>query len=159
MSARYATLSDVQGRVPSRTLSATTKPDTSRVQAWLDEAERMLNQALLAAELPAPYTTAGATAILGVWVTDYAEGRVRIAFANAGGDGGNDDGERLIESFNDRLSDILTRPTFYGAWLAGGSSPAAANRVRAYVTDNTDGKSIAAGDFAPTFTTNTNRIT
>lgn len=148
----YATYSDVQARVPYRTIGAATKPTDTQVTAWITESEAMLNGVLAAADLPAPYSSTAAVNILKSWVCDRAEGLVRQAYASAGGDGTNEDGKDLVLKFDKLLEDILKRPAIYGAMLAGGDAPATSVKVRAYVTDNADGLSISNGDFAPTFT-------
>lgn len=148
----YATVADVQARVPYRTIGASTQPSTSQVQAWLDEAEAVLNGALKASELPAPYTDADAKKILGMAVADYAEGRLRLAYASAGGAEENQDGQKRVDAFRAAVESIVDEPSRWGAMLGGGTAPASARRIRGHVLDNQDGKTIAAGDFAPTFT-------
>lgn len=149
----YATYSDVQARLGGRfAFGASTKPSTTQVTAWIAEAEAVLNGTLQAAELEAPYTADAAVLILRNWVTSYVEGLVRGVNAAAGGDGSNDDGQSLIETWENRLRDIATRPVWYGAMLGAGAAPDSARRFRAYQLDNDDDKSIDNGDFAPLFT-------
>lgn len=148
----YATYSDVQARIPYRTISATSKPTSTQVTAWITETEAMLDGVLVAADLPAPYSSTAAVNILKSWVCDRAEGLVRQAYASAAGDGTNDDGKDLIAKFDKLLEDILRRPTLYGAMLASGDAPSSSVKLRAYQTDNDDGASISDGDFDPTFT-------
>ncbi|MEK0431095.1 MAG: hypothetical protein RL139_899 [Gemmatimonadota bacterium] len=158
MTATYATTSDVQARIPYRTISTTSKPTTAQVQDWLDSGQSMLDGALLAAELPAPYTSDHAKAILKMHLVSYVEGRVRQAYASAGGDGNNDDGRDLIEAFEGGpnrpglIEKIAANPVLYGSMLAAGSSPDSARRLSGHVLDNADGLTISEGDFAPTFT-------
>jgi hypothetical protein len=149
----YATYSDVQARLGGRfAFGAATKPTQAQVTAWIAEAEAVLNGTLQAAELEAPYSSDAAVLILRNWVTSYVEGLVRQVNAAAGGDGGNDDGKDLIEAWEQRLRDVATRPSWYGAMLGAGNAPDAARRIRGYVLDNDDDKTIADGHFAPTFT-------
>lgn len=151
----YADLEAVRGRLPWRTINTTSRPSQARVQSWLDEAQALLNGALAAGGLPAPYADGSSAATqLGVWVVDYVEARVKNAY---GADGERDfvtgEGDEAIAAFNDRLDDILKRPAVYGAMLGTVSAaPDSARRLRSHVLDNSDGESIAAGDFAPAFT-------
>ena len=151
----YADVEAVRGRLPWRTINATSRPTQTRVQAWIDESIALLNGALAAGGLPVPYAD-GTTAAtqLGVWVVDYVEARVKNAY---GADGDRDfvtgEGDEAVTAFNDRLDDILKRPAVYGAMLGTApSAPDSARRLRSHVLDNRDGESIAAGDFAPAFT-------
>lgn len=153
MAATYATIESVRKRAPYRAIDSTSRPSADDVQGWLDESQAELDATLQAAELPAPYTASAAMSILGRWITDYAEGRLRMAYAASGGDGSNDDGKDLVTRFEERLDDIGKRPGRYAAMLGAGAAPDTARRVRGHVLDNADGKTIEAGDFAPTFTT------
>ena len=161
MTATYATTSDVQARIPYRTIGASTKPSSTQVQDWLDTGQQLLDGALLAGELPAPYATAHAMGILKTWLVSYVEGRVRMAYAAAGGDGNNDDGKDLVQAFMGTsegaaqpglLEKIMTSPLVYGSMLAAGSAPDSARRLSSHVLDNADGLSVSAGSFTPTFT-------
>jgi len=147
----YATLDNLRAQLPYRTIDADSKPTQAEAQTWLDDAENWVNQALKAGDLPAPYTAAAAVSILRQYVLLYAVGRVKIAYADAGGDYTNDDGRREVEEFNSKIKDILQQPETMGAMLGGGSSGSSGGRLRAYTTNNTDGKTISAGDFKPTF--------
>ena len=127
----WATYSDVQSRIPGRTIDATTKPSSTEVSAWVDEGEAEIYATLQAAGID-PTACAGAVAlkILRSWVCDYAEGHARMAYASAGGDGQNDDGKDILERFYKRLDDILANPSRYGAMLSAGTSPTDTLRVR-----------------------------
>lgn len=150
----WAAVSDVQARLTYQTISSSSKPTTTQVQSWLDEAEAHLRGALSAAGLPTSYTAGGDAAImLKTWATDYAEGRCRLAWASSEGSDDNQDGVAVVEEFNRRIADIMDRPSRYGELLGAGSAPTNSRRIRAHVTNHPDGKTIAAGDFAPTFTT------
>lgn len=148
----YGQLSDVRGRLPHRTIDASTLPSQASVQAWLDEAEDLINGTLQAGGLPAPYTAQQATRILGMVATDYAEGRYRNAYASAAGEGTDPKGEELLRQFQTTLADMRRNQAEWGAVLAGGVGPDSARMVRGHVLDNRDGQTVAAGDFAPTFT-------
>ena len=151
--ATYAGTGDVLKRLPYRDIDANSKVSTTDIQTWLDEGEEELNARLQAAQLPAPYTAAAQKTILRRFLVDYVEGRVRAAYASAGGDGGNDDGQKLLDGWTEVLEDIVTNPTRGGEILGSGSAPSGSRRMRGYVLDNDDSKTIADGDFAPTFET------
>ena len=148
----YATVANLQARIPYREISVSSVPTTAQVQEWLDNADATIDGALQAGELPAPYTDATAVRIIKEWVLDYVEGRVRVALASASIDGLNTDGVRAIDRWEARLADIHRWPDRFGAMLGAGAAPAASITLRAYSTDNNDGLSIGAGDFDPTFT-------
>lgn len=122
----------VQKRVPYRPIDATTTPNSTDVVEWLDDAEAGLRSHLNAigvTDLPAD-DTSNAGKLLKRWSEDYALGMVLIAFAKAAGAGDNEDGESLIKAYDDRLNDILNRPSVYGDLMSGGSGPAATKHVR-----------------------------
>jgi hypothetical protein len=135
--AEYAALTDVQARLAGRTIDASSLPSSTQVEGWLDEAEAELNGTLISAGLPAPYDSAHAKTILGRWVTDYAEGRTRRAYASAGGDSTAQDGKDLIETWDRRLHDIVTPPgpSRYEAVLSAASASSSASSLRAANTD------------------------
>jgi hypothetical protein len=133
----YATIVDVQARLAGRTISSTTHPSTMQVETWIDEGDAKLTATMLAVGLPAPYTSTTARHILRGWVTDYAEGRTRMAFASAGGDGTNLDGQSQVKEFKDLLADIHHQPSMYYAMLSAGAAPESSARVLASNMDDT----------------------
>lgn len=141
----YASVSDVQAHLPGRTISASTKPSISQMEAWITETEAMLNGALRASGLPAPYAGEPAS-ILKSWTVSRVEGLVRMAHAATGGDGSNDDGKDLVEQFNTLLRDIRDNPSWYGAVLGGGDAPSTSVRLKSAWTDG------ASTPYQPTFT-------
>jgi hypothetical protein len=147
----YADLDSLRGRQPHRTIDATSKPTATEVQAWLDEGQAILDSELKAGELPAPYSDADAVKVLRVIVLDYAEGRLRQAYATSGGDHTNTDGLDQLDAFHKRITDIREHPVRWGAVLGAGSAPGSARRIRSYATDNDAGKSVTGGDFDPVF--------
>jgi hypothetical protein len=148
----YATVADIQARLAYWTIDVSSQPSTYQVSQWIDECESLIDGALQAVDLPAPYATTHAIRILKSWVASGVEGLVRRAHAAAAGEGQtNEDGKDLIEKFDNVLKDILAKPSIYGAMLAGGSAPAAATRLRAYQTHNADGLSSTDASFNPTF--------
>lgn len=140
----YAVASDVTIRLPYWTFSVSSKPSTTNVTAWIAEGEAMLRGAMAAAGITAPSTSA----VCGKWVCDYAEGRVRVAYAKAGGDGTNVDGQSLLDAFDALLQAIVGNPIQYAAMITG---TVRGPRMSSYATANTDGLSPEAGDFDPTF--------
>jgi hypothetical protein len=139
----YAVLNDVQARIPARTLSATSKPSATNVEDWIAEADAMLCGSLAAGDIPLPDAgTAGAT-IMRAWECDYAEGRARMAYASAGGDGSNNDGKDLVESFKTLTVNIRRHPSDYGAMLAGGDAPEGSTKCRGSNADTSADDYIA----------------
>jgi hypothetical protein len=128
----YATSDDVQRRNPYRTISATSSPSTTDVEEFIAEAEAALHAALSAAQARTPVTDANGARLLKAWVLDYCEGRVRQAYAAAGGDGNNDDGAELVQKFWERLDDVMNNATRYSSMLSGGAADPATRRLRSY---------------------------
>jgi hypothetical protein len=148
----YASTSDIAARLSGRTISTTSKPTTAQTSAWIDEAEAQIEGALASIGMTVPVASpARALVILRAWTLLYAEGHTRMAFASAGGDGTNDDGKDMLEQFYARLDFIRTNPTATESMLSDGSPGDSARRMRGYVTDNDDDKSIGNDDFLPTF--------
>lgn len=109
----------------------------------------MLLGALLGSGINVPAAGTDGGLILTEWVVDYAEGRVRMAW-----DVREDstDKQSKVDDFNELLDKIADNPAYYDAMLNGGSAGETSLRVRGYVLDNEDQKSIANGDFDPEFT-------
>jgi hypothetical protein len=127
----YAVIGDIKSRLPNRLISASSKPTQAEIEAWIAEAQAMLDGTLASClGASVPYTDANAILQLKAWICEYAEGHTRMAHASTSGSGANDDGKDLVEHFYGRLSDIQKNPSVYGARLASGSAPANACRVR-----------------------------
>lgn len=143
----YALIGDVQARLAGRpTFGASTKPSQAQVEAWIDEAEAMLTGSLGAADISLPSAGTAGAKIVRSWVCDYAEGHARMAYAAAGGDGGNDDGKDLVQHFRDLLVNVRRFPSEYGPMLAGGAAVEGTSKIRGSNTDT------AADDYiAPEF--------
>lgn len=131
----YAVLSDVQARLSGRTIAALSKPSSTQVETWLAEAAAMLAGSLGAAGLPLPEVGTNGALIMTAWECDYAEGRTRMAYASAGGDGTNDDGKDLVEGFRQLTVNIRRYPSDYGAMLASGNAPEGSSKCRGSNTD------------------------
>ncbi len=149
--ADWGTLANVQARLTYKTIDGSSNPTSTQVTTWLDEAEAFLKTALTAIGLTTTYSGNPAL-VLGKWANDYVEGRVRMAWASADGDPSNTDGQDLVEKFNERIEDILNKPDRYADLLGVSSATASSSFLRAYVTHNSDNKSISNGDFVPTIT-------
>ena len=149
----YVTTAQVIAHLPYRTIDGSSAPSTTDIDGWIEEAESVLEGVLDSAQIPTPITTAKGVKICRVWVTGAVVGTLRQAFAAAGGDPGNNAGERDVELFNERLTDIINHPQRYAMMLGGGAGTAASRQLRSHVTDNLDGKTAA--DFEPVFTTST----
>lgn len=146
----YTSAVEVADRLPYRSITASTKPSTGDVDRWGAKASAILDGVLASVQIVTPITHTGGVAIVSEWVTDYAEGRYRMALAAAGGDGDNDDGKDLIVKFEERMIEILENPSRYQGMLNGGAASDSTRQLRGNVTDNADGKSVS--DFAPQFT-------
>lgn len=147
----YAASSDVTARIPARPIGTTSAPSTTNIDSWITGAEAKINGKLAALGISTPIANATGIAILKEWVCDYAEGRARMALAAGAGDGTNDDGKDLVEGFHKWLDTLNDNPAAVLAELTGGSTSSSTRLMRGYVTDNDDGKTIAAGDFDPVF--------
>lgn len=152
MGTYVADASEVQPRAGNRAITSTSKPSTSEVGDWIDEAEAELEGALAAAGIPTSYA-AGARGfkILRAWIGSYVAGLVRVSWAASAGDGGNEDGRREITEWKDRLRDIAADPSRFSAMLSSaGSSASNTVGLASHVTDSSLG--LSASDYAPVFT-------
>jgi hypothetical protein len=120
---------DVQARLPFREISSTSEPSKDDVEGWLDTAESRMVNTLASVGITAPTTGNGAE-ILKELLTNYGEGRVRRAYAAAGGDGNNDDGKDLLDAFEVSIKSIRSDPQSWAAELAGTPSPGVGGRMR-----------------------------
>ena len=148
----YAVTADIQARNPYRTIGASSKPTATEVSTWIDDAEGVLHGILAEAQVPTPITNANGISLMKSWVVEYVSGLVRQAYAAAGGDGGNDDGQDQIDKFWERTEALMNNPARASAMLAGGEAADSSRRFRSYQLDNIDDKSIGNDDFTPTFT-------
>jgi hypothetical protein len=146
----YAQVADVTSRMPYTTLSGTSKPSTTDIERWIDEAEAKLEGAALGVGIqPSSITTRGKM-LFTSWAADYAEGRARRALAAAGGDGDNDDGVAELVGFRETIDQFATDPGGMDAMLTDGSPVDDTRRVRSYVTDNSDGVTRSSSGIVPT---------
>lgn len=135
----YATFARLKSeRLPQADLTTNTKPTEVDITTWLTAAQTMLDQALKAKGLPAPYTDGSAQAIiLGELCLDYAEGRARRALASVFNDGENDDGDTMLGRFDDALKMIRENGALVGEMLAG--TPSVGTRtIKGTAVDVTD---------------------
>lgn len=146
----YATIAHVQARRPGVTITASSKPNTTQVQYWLDGAEALLLGALRSAGCEIPEDGSEGALQITEWVVDYAEGHLRTSSV-AGIDQDND-GQEMIEGFKKLvLDDIPQNSSFYCGMLNGGAVSDSGRRVRSWITDNPDGENREDGDFEPEF--------
>jgi len=149
----YATNADIAKRI-GRSLTASTKPSTTDVDAWISEAEGEIEAELIAAELTVPVTDSRGVLLLKSKVTSYATARWIEAIAAASNLAvDRTDAPDLMREFTDFRDVVRGNPSRAATML--GQAPGTvggATAVRGYQTDNSDGASIAAGDFDPTFT-------
>lgn len=144
----YATYANVQPRVAGRTLSGSSEPTSTEVTVWCTAAEHMLRGALGAAGISLPDVGSSGGLILTEWIAGYGEGRTRLAWDATTQSG---DGQALVDAFYELIDKIADNAAFYDGMLNGGDSGESSRRVRGYVLDNDDDKTIAGGDFDPQF--------
>jgi hypothetical protein len=142
----YAVIGDITARLPTRPISASSKPTQAQIEAWILDATYQIDGALAAEGLPAPYTAAGAVSQIKAWICEYVEGLVRQAHASGDGDGSNDDGEKLIEHWFARLDDISRNPSKWGGRLAAGAVSAQSCHVRSTASTDVRDPDFEMGD-------------
>jgi len=147
----YASVSDVQARLPSRTIGASTKPSTTQVGEFIDQGEALLTGALMGADVAVPITDTTGIEQMKSWATDFAEGLTREAYASAQGDDDVNAGADKIKAFRDLLDEIKNDGDRYYKMLWGGATSESTAKTRGYVLRNDDGKTVADDDFVPTF--------
>lgn len=102
----YGSVAGVQARLGARgaQVTATSRPSTTDVGLWLDEAEAELLGAIQQGGGPGQYAadSRGARTIRG-WVENRIAGLLRIAHAAAGGEGSNDDGQWAERNWQELL--------------------------------------------------------
>lgn len=147
----YCVNTEIQARTGNRPLTSTSKPSTGDVDAWIDEAEAEILGALRAAGIETSYAAGtGGFRILRGWIGNYVAGLVRVAWAAAGGDGGNADGRELVTAWRTLLINIGSDTAHYSAMLGStGTADASALTISSHVTDRTLG--LTSADVAPTF--------
>lgn len=149
----WASAEDVQSRVTYGSVSATSKPSTDQVEQWLDEAEAQIRAILRAAGLATAYTDSDSVNLLIMWATDYATGQLLKAWGRQGNDELLEEGQALLERFDATIQRVRSKTIAMGTELdSGGNVADSAQQVRSYTTDNSDGKTVARGDFAPVIT-------
>lgn len=154
----YAVTADVTARVPYRSaITISSEPSTTNVESWLREASAMLSSTLLSVGIEPPTADSGNTYTSGgqickAWCIDYAEGRLRMAYAAAGGDGANDDGKDILQRFLDRLEWIRANVAAARALMLGEQPSSSTSQLRSLWTDDRDGGSIAADSWPRKFT-------
>lgn len=126
----WAQLDHVRGRLTQAEITVGSSPSAAEVQDWLDEAEAETSGVLAACEIATDYApTSRGGLILRKHVVDYVEGRVRSAWASADGEADNEDGQREIERYNDRLRDIEQRPAAWSARLSESGQASQSSRL------------------------------
>lgn len=149
----WAAVSDVQARLTYETISASSNPTTTEVQAWLDEGEAFIVLELRAAGIATTYTDTDTTNVLTSYAADYATGHTKRAWASAAGNSDNEDGQIELDRFEAFLERVRNNPIAFGEALsASGSVADSIQHARSYTTDNPDSKTVANGDFAAVVT-------
>lgn len=144
---------DVQDRLPYRKITDDSTPSTGTVLKWIEEGEAMIDNSLRSNAIVVPVTDARGVVHLRSLSIDYAEAHTRMAYAASGGDGDNDDGLELLETFQNTLIDMENDPVSWAAKLTGGSGAEGATnrRLRGTPTDDVDGRATDSAAFAPVF--------
>jgi len=142
----YASVSQVVGRLPGRTISTSTTPNTTTVGEWIDEAEAELNGALASIGMTTPITNATGLKIVRAKVVSYVAGRTERSYRSLDDDSAGSD---LMDEFRNFVDMIHENPTKAEMMLtlSTGSSDGSGSDIRSYECDNSDGLSIADGDF------------
>ncbi len=144
----YADIGDLKGRLPNRSFTVTSAPSIVTVTSWFEEAEAEVDGELVAAGFSVPITTTRGKNYLRGKVTDKVCSMVVSSYA-VGTDLETDDvGEEKAGAFEKFLDQIRKHPERMAAILGIGGSDQR-TKLRAYQTDNVDGKTIEAGDFDP----------
>lgn len=146
----YASVDGVAPRAGNRPLTETSKPSTTDVGGWLDEAEGELLGSFAAAGIATTYTVGsqGANIIRG-WIENYVAGILRVSYAAAAGAGSNADGQDLVKAWRDLLDRIGRDPAHFSAMLGTGSASSASVGLSSHIQDSTLG--LTTADYAPTF--------
>lgn len=136
MAATFATTDDVQARTPYREIpsAGADAPNVAIVGDWLDQAETRLVNTLASVGIAVSASNTTHKKILAPIIIDVGEGRLRKAYAAAGGDGQNDDGKDLLEGFEKVLKDIRDNPNDWAAELGGTPTPGVGGRLRGPVS-------------------------
>lgn len=142
----YAASSDVAERLPYRTIDANSKPTTTAVGKWIDQAEAELTGVLDSAQITTPVTNANGINIILSWVAEYVTGLAEKAYARGGGDGDNDSGEDAIERWDALLIAIAENPSLTNKKLWGGATSTSTTKFRSHRTKN-----YSKDDLAPIF--------
>ena len=148
----YITEAQVTGQIPYRDIGASTEPSTDDLTDWILEAEALLDSTLASIGVAVPVTGTQPVMLMRAWAIDYPVGKALIAFASAGGDGSNEDGESHLERFWARYKDMNDNPGKYAQIIAQGEGPSTSRRVRSHIVDHPDGNTVSGGDFLPKFT-------
>lgn len=152
MGTYVASAAEIQPRAGNRAITSTSKPSTTEVSDWIDEAEAEILGALAASSIPTSYAsgTRGFRILRG-WVGGYVAGLVRVSWAASAGDGGNQDGQRELDDWKARLRMIADDPSRVSAMLSEAGSPASnTSSLASHVTDSSLG--LSPSDYAPVFT-------
>lgn len=135
----YADITNVQARLPGRSITSTSKPSQAQIEAWIDEAEAYLGAAIEGGGGSLPDVGSRGATILRSLVCDYAEAHTRMAHAAAGGDGANDDGKDSLDKWYGKLAEIERGNS---GWVASMTS-SSESKIRGSNTNTTADDYIA----------------
>lgn len=149
----YATNADVIKRLPGRSVTVSSKPSTTDIDAWIAEGEAELNAELTMQGFGTPVTDANGILILKAKVVSYATSRCVFGWEiGTGADQPVTAGD-LMKEYTDFIALISSQPSKVAAMIGQKPGQSGGSTVlRSYPTDNQDDLSIDNGDFDPVFT-------
>lgn len=145
----WGTRADALARLPGYTVSGSTAPSVTDVDAWIAEAEALLTTELQALGAATTYDSGSAAEAKLAWLAEtYAVGMFKRAFASAGASAEVDAGQAEFDVFWGEVRDWRSNPTWAGASLGAGSRASDASLLTSHTT-----QAAASGvSYAPRFT-------
>lgn len=150
--ANYGSTAGVQGRVPARTIGASTAPTTTQITTLIDQVEALLDAKLAAIGLTTPVTGTNPVAILAFAVNGKVASLAYLGKLTVDDEGGGGEPllDKLTAEWDELMSEIKAAPSTVAAMLGQSyGSTAGSSQLRSYITDNSDGLSASSGDFDP----------
>lgn len=139
----------VSAKVPKRTIDGSSDPTSTEVLVWVDDVEAIADGYLAAAGISPPVTSTRGIKILRGLVATRVAGMVERAYSSI-----RNEGDEVGADRKDEFDEFFDRVRADPAWakgVLGIDTGTTASGLRAYVTDNTDSKTVSAGDFDPEF--------
>lgn len=150
----YASAAAVAARLPTRDISASSKPTLVQVDEWIAELEAELHLELKAAGFTTPVVGAEPIAYLRARVVSKATSRWLEGSTAITDREDSALAIRLSKEWDDFVALIRTNDLVVSNLIGQAAGQAAAGKgdFRSHVTHHPDGESVATGDFDPTFT-------